>query len=1436
MATQQDRNESADARGVPRPRPAWLKAAPREGRQDWQMPATSAAMAVATTDSAWRAITTTEPPPHKRSAIYATRESPRAANGGAPRRWLPNGFSLPLVEAFALGEEHGRPRTSAPKPSSGPRPFLPRHVSPSGVKLDPRWEGFKVSSLYFGTLDERGFGSFTVERTVPIKQGLMEFASMAGRETVKSGTVTVGGVGFVPAHAVQILFPPGFLSSLYHAPAPREPGEDPDVEPFYLVIGSRWTPRFFAYISKHPAGRVTSNVRVSALDAQHARQVPYLSRHLLLRVEFARAGSFRPTYARAAATHKTFEDLETECARNNLPKPQRLERLSVVEEQRHSRAALDRLSLAFRPLSPAHSYQLEGILRDGTLTPSELSQLVQAHVKVWNVTAGVDSDPAVEAILIELRTLLVEDRNSRAELLRLGVKSARELQGMQYSVQDMADRARQAVAERAQVQLHAPRRLGGSEADNIDSQEHFWCRGIIITPSGSVKVIGRTLEKSNATIRRYHHGVENHREYDHFLRVAFREEDEQALSTVSGGETGIAQKRLLDASVTRALKRGIWFGGRKYDFLAYSQSGLRDRNVWFVAPWTETGRDGQARTVTAETIRQQLGLFDEISRMPAKLGARFSQGFTSSIATVHLHHTKIASTPDIALHDKKGKELTNHTDGAGTMSPQLRDEVWKALLANGFRRDQDGPPPSVYQIRLGGSKGVIVLDDRLEGLQVQLRPSQDKFRGFADRTGAGEHFCLNISDAFTRPAPLRLNRPLISALDDLGIETEAFLAHQKRAIDALSTDALFTLRGADRILNQLSLGGASRFKSLMKSLAELPGFDDRILQEEPFLRAALEVVRVRGLRDLKHRARIPLPDSYVLVGVPDTDGLLEPEECYACLRFPERPNRVQYLSGRILVTRSPVMDPGDIRVLQAVGKVPPELDARFTSCANCLVLSTKGERSVTSMMGGGDLDGDTYQVITLPELIPAQVAPPRLHEAKPPFELDRPAVIEDVAECFVDYLCNDTVGQIANIHLCLADRSSQHGFDPECQKLADLHSLAVDAPKTGNLVPLRELPRPGRKVRPDFMRKSDVDDAYVPPEVEYYVSGRALGHLYRSIDDDDVATPGGVQERQADDGTSASLERLHVILKRDLSSVLGAPPEALSDVVARHKATVEPLISAFLAALENIAITHTPARHDGRKLSEVELYAVASLLGVHRGEAARGNSVAATFQHVAAVVEWLETELSTPDRADFGKLELRYAAWRIASRPDENAEEEGCRFGRKTARWLCLSLLLEGLAAEEQRREDLISGITRVEPAKPTTKLLHVVGKTAADLSSASVEPPAESAATIAPDIPWATRPATSSTTSTPDSAASEDWSTADAAETTSATSLEAFEDSTPAKVYTSGGNEISAGAAAAAAAADGSDSDVNADFAGIRRSPPVRSSRVATTRQRRRG
>ncbi|GAA5867495.1 hypothetical protein JCM3774_003853 [Rhodotorula dairenensis] len=1195
--------------------------------------------------------------------------------------------------------------------------FVPQDLSMPRVLLDPTWPGFKVSALCLGTFDDRGFGSFAVERDSQLQQGLLDFAVSVSSQGVvtaggRKGTVGIRGYAFEAFPGIKLSFPAGTVSSFYYSPAPAAPEDEPDLERYFLVIGSRYTPRFYAYISNRPDRHVTSQVRVSAFDKRHARQVPFLSRHFLVVLDLVRDTSLPGE----PPSSGSLRDFFRHCELNDLPEPRRLDLLDVVVEKRYGRDQCRRIEHALSTLSPTHAFQLEGILRDGTLSPYELEWLIEKHVKVWNVTVELDRDSSVEEILIELRNLLVENRKARAELLRLGECTPVQLQAMPLEVSDMADRARTAVLDRVRLKLDAPARtnVAVTEREKIESREHFCGRNIVVTPSGTIRVRGRLLEKSNATIRRYYHDVETHRESDHFLRVAFRDEDEQNLQVVSAGDVGVAQRRLLDASITRALKSGITFAGRKYEFLAYSQSGLRDRTVWFVAPWSDVDRHGKPYTITAETIRQQFGLFDKISRMPAKLGARFSQGFTSSIATVRLHHTRIGSRADIAEYDENGKELTNHTDGAGVMSKQLRDKVWQALQTNSFRRDQDGLPPSVYQIRLGGSKGVIALDDRLEGMQVQLRPSQDKFQGFADRIG-GDEFCLNVSDAFTRPNLLRLNRPLISALDDLGIPTEVFLAYQKLAIDALSPEALYTIRGAYDTLHRFSFGGATKFKSLLEVLADLRYFDDRLLQEEPFLRAALDVIRIRCLRDLKDRARIPLPDSYVLVGVPDEDRLLEPDQVYACLRFPNRPEEPIYLEGTVVVTRSPAMDPGDIRVLQAVGKLPSKMKCRMQALENCLVLPTRGDRSVASMMGGGDVDGDTYQVITLQDFIPESIASPGLHEAQQPYELDRAASIDDVGDCFVNYVMNDTVGMIAHMHLCLADRSPQHGFDPRCRKLADLYSLAVDAPKTGNVVPASDLPRiKGAKARPDFMRKTDIAECCVPSNVEYYESTRALGRLYRSIDDDGVATPQDMLRPAVGDGLSGSLGRLHIMIKHDLATIFDASPEILGSLVQRHEATVAPLLKAFIAGLNDVAVTHTPARSDGRKLSEVEIYAVTTLFEVQRGEAARGNAVAAMAQHVAALAEWLEKSLtgsqSDPQHTDVDSLEMRYAAWRIAQEmTGEGEEEEGgdCLFGQKTARWLCLTLLLEAIRAEQRRKDDLSLGVTPVPQAPRHSRILE---------------------------------------------------------------------------------------------------------------------------------
>ncbi|BGP01655.1 hypothetical protein NBRC10513v2_005294 [Rhodotorula toruloides] len=1216
------------------------------------------------------------------------RETMNGAGNGAGARPRPT----PPRPPDPLPSPASSPKNAAPRPPPQPPqlpgtretrplhgPFLPQDLfagqNKPRVRLDPDWQGFPVEKLYLGAFDERGFGYFAVQRDAQIQQGLLEIGLGDGK--TRKGDVNLSGYAFEGFPGVKISFISGSLSRIYCAPYDGNLGADNDTSDFEriaLVLETRWTPKFFAYYSSGADTKVTGQVRVNALDATHSRLLPYLSRHFFLVLKLPRDKAL----VGEPSTRFSIRDFLKTCQDVNLPAVVQLDSLPpVIEaEKRYSRKALRQIRRALSTISPSIAYHLEGIAHDLSMTPAELEQLVELHIKPWEATVGL-VDATIEDIVIELRTKLLEDRKALAELLQLGKISPKDLQDVVFDIEQQAEEARQVVLARAEIDLTGA--AAAAKTKKGAPSEHIWCRSVIYTPSGTIRVGGRILEKSNAVLRKYYKLVDHHQESDHFLRVTFRDEDEAMLLPSSGAP----QDKLLQGSVAKALKDGISFAGRKFEFLAYSQSGLRDRMVWFVAPWQDEDKHGKARTIDADLIRKRFGVFDKISHQPAKLGA--SQGFTSSHATETLNYIQIGAIPDIVEKDKNGVETTKHTDGAGTMSLEVRDQVWQALQKSGFRRDVDGAPPTVVQFRLGGSKGVLALDNRLEGAQVKLRPSQDKFQGLPDLGDGG--FCLNVSDAFTRPGLLRLNRPLISALDDLGISTETFIRYQKLAVDALAPSELETLKGAFNVLHRFSFGGATRFKSLVGSLASLSGFVDSILHEEPFLRGALEVIRTRSLRDLKERARIPVPDSYVLVGVPDEDRALKADQVYACLRFPEKPDELVYLEGRILVTRSPSVDPGDLRILNAVGKLPEHLEGklRMAGLENCIVLPTVGDRALASMMGGGDLDGDTYQVITLPDLIPLRTAEPRLHEGPAPLELDRPATIHDVADCFLNYLTNDTTGIIATTHLIVADRSPKHGFDPVCQRLADLHSTSVDAPKTGIVVPLDSIPKLKTKVRPDFLRKTDELEPTFKEGPQYHESQRALGHLYRNIEDTGLTTPTCVVSPALGDGRSTSFRVLELRVERDIASLFDASPDILKSIVDSHRSTVAAVLDAFYAALHDLAIVHSLPRTDGRLLSEVEIFATASLQEVQRGEAARGNAVSAMHRQTARLVDWLEAQLTgpavEPQHTDVESLKLRYSAWRVAV---EDGDEYD--FGVKTARWACLALVFEAMQSEEERR------------------------------------------------------------------------------------------------------------------------------------------------------
>ena len=108
-----------------------------------------------------------------------------------------------------------------------------------------------------------------------------------------------------------------------------------------------------------------------------------------------------------------------------------------------------------------------------------------------------------------------------------------------------------------------------------------------------------------------------------------------------------------------------------------------------------------------------MGDFDKESYYPARLGARQSQTFTSTDPSIVLLPHQILEIDDV---ERKGYCFT---DGAGTISSDLTKDIWNALRrqsgGGATRRKQ---APSCFQIRLGGWKGMLTVDHRLNGKVV----------------------------------------------------------------------------------------------------------------------------------------------------------------------------------------------------------------------------------------------------------------------------------------------------------------------------------------------------------------------------------------------------------------------------------------------------------------------------------------------------------------------------------------------------------------------------------------------------------------------------------------------------------------------------------------------------------------------------------------------
>ncbi|XP_002734181.1 uncharacterized protein LOC100373859 [Saccoglossus kowalevskii] len=563
-----------------------------------------------------------------------------------------------------------------------------------------------------------------------------------------------------------------------------------------------------------------------------------------------------------------------------------------------------------------------------------------------------------------------------------------------------------------------------------------YLRRVMVTPSRLI-FLQPELMFENRVLRRYSE--------EYCARLVFKDENYQRLSNPVSISSDVANK------IISTLQNGFQVADRNYEFLACSNSQLREHGCWFYA------KDNHGNT--AANIREWMGDFSKI-RCVATYMSRMGQCFSTSEETVNVtvEDVTVSNIEDITGGMDINQKPYCFSDGIGKISKQLIEKICE--------KTEKHVVASAYQIRYAGSKGMVALDPSLTGEQIMIRKSMLKF--------PSEHDNIEIMN-LTKPARLHLNRQVITILSGLGIEDKVFLKLQHRMLNNLANMFLKEDVAAAWLSRRSQIG--INFKHMMTCGISLT--------TEPFFKSLLQAVYKSLLGELRRRARIILPPQFArnMMGVIDETGALQYGQVFIQYsKKLDKPQKEKIVhSGPVVVTKFPCYHPGDVRKFQAV-----DIPALY-HLIDCIVFPRQGPRPHPNEMAGSDLDGDEYFVTWLPELLFDR----ENHEAMPfpaavKKELTNPVEVADMIKFVTEYIQNDCLGLMANAHLAMADQQSDGIFSDMCLNICKLLSEAVDFAKTGNCPTLDKNQQPN--TYPDFMGKQDKTN---------YKSKHILGKLYR---------------------------------------------------------------------------------------------------------------------------------------------------------------------------------------------------------------------------------------------------------------------------------------------------------------------------------------------------
>ena len=603
----------------------------------------------------------------------------------------------------------------------------------------------------------------------------------------------------------------------------------------------------------------------------------------------------------------------------------------------------------------------------------------------------------------------------------------------------------------------------GDDSDSIYEEEDDGSLDVLLV--GRVVVTPTRIcpqpavrEQSNRVIREFSRFKER------FVRIAFVDDN-------FGSILGAKSEDIFNLRILKIMESGFVVAGRKFVFLAFSNSQIRDQSCWF---YDETIIPGEGAAPTASFIRNWIGDLSSI-RIIGKYAARLGQGFSTTLPVAKFSKTQICDVPDVKRNG------FCFSDGVGMISMTCAK---RASIDMGLRYI-----PSAFQVRYGGAKGMLtVMPDAFlisrnnsnhQPCEIAFRESMRKF--------PSEHNQLEIN-SYAKPMPCFLNRQLITLLSTRGVSNRVFLDLLNDMIGDF--DAALRDNESAQLLVQRHSGLDFDFHSpsIWTGVWHLLSIGVQV-KDDLYVSGLIIAIRNSLLLELQTKARIFVKKGVCLIGVMDETNTLKPGEVFmqiSAKKFGEAP-RVFDDGCHMLVGRNPSLHPGDLRKLR-VRNLPA-----LSHLVDVIVFPSLGERPHPDEMSGGDLDGDIYFAIWDSNLIPLEDFPPMEYSgagpaAVPPqssLSADGVVTHSELVRFFVNYIRNDNLGMIANAHLVFADVSCKKAASNECIQLAKLHSTAVDFVKSGIPAVLDK----DLKVKqyPTFLEK---------PFQASYESSNILGQIY----------------------------------------------------------------------------------------------------------------------------------------------------------------------------------------------------------------------------------------------------------------------------------------------------------------------------------------------------